>query len=680
MVTDDPTCTMKSTSAGSMTAATTLPFAWLGGVLLGWHYLAAGSISVSAAAFLLSILGGWYFVGDLFVKFVLADHERFTSLIARLALGSILANVLLYLSALALPFGPAADWLLLFALSGTGWAFARRGAVAAALPRASAPEAIFLLFAPIAITLWCRELLAPVQSDGSVVVVRAWLDIFYHLCEIARFAGSRGIGTISDLHMAGVHSTPYHEASYIFSAALVDAASVTALVSYASLLVPLGLLVAALASYALTSTVFGGWPALAAGVALLLLPDAVQQGAGNPFFGYHWMLQIAPAYGYGLASAAITFMLLHEACRSGLYRLVLAGWFFVLFALLHKAQVFFAIAYLALVFPSLFFRGLSPSLRVVSGLLLTGIFWTVITASQSVPGVPVIRLDGTGLFAYSRLVLNNQAAGIPRQIFTALSGGGSWPGVAAAFAVLLAICTFGLQLPAYVVQLRRLRRSEAARVWLFPLLVAALYLVMATCLAQDDRRIGMPEELQHRPFVWAYYVMALWAAAAAYRRCFGDAPPRAAIARWSLCIGAAALLLVPFRFGEAIQTYRGWGFGYQKLPAGLVSAADFVRANSARGDLVQDSVNSTALVLSAFSERQPFALSDKGYREPEGLRVRMLALRQVLGLDDGRQVAAFMQQNSVRWLLIHPGDPAPWAKTLGSPPAYESDGFRVYRF
>lgn len=85
---------------------------------------------------------------------------------------------------------------------------------------------------------------------------------------------------------------------------------------------------------------FGRWPALAGGLALLLLPDAVQQGAGNPFLGYQWMLQSAPACGYGLACAALAFALLQEACRSGRYLFIVFAYLFVGFTLVHKAQVF----------------------------------------------------------------------------------------------------------------------------------------------------------------------------------------------------------------------------------------------------------------------------------------------------------------------------------------------------
>ncbi|MDI1335684.1 MAG: hypothetical protein PSU94_05815 [Lacunisphaera sp.] len=659
-----------------------LLLAWLGGVLLLWQYLASGGLSFSESAFTVSIPLGGYFLGDLFLKFALQDNERLDNLPARLACGIILADVLLYVSVLALPFGPALDWGLIFVAALIGWVLARRSSSGSSSPAGIGPEAIFLFLAPVAVTFWCRELLSPVQPDGPVVVIRAWQDIYSHVCLIADFAASRGMGTISDLHGAGIPSLPYHQAAYMLSAALVDGAGVSALAAYAGLMVPLGLLVAACAGYALAAAVFGRWPALAGGLALLLLPDAVQQGAGNPFLGYQWMQQSAPACGYGLACAALVFALLHEACRAGRYRLVAFGWLFVAFTLLHKAQFFFAIAYLALIFPSLFLAGLSTRHRILSLLLLTGIYGVVIAASQTIPSVPVIRLDGSGLMSYSRLILNNQADGFLQQIFTALfaNAAGNWPYRAAAFVLLLTIVTFGAHALVYLVQVRQLRRTDDRRVWLFPLLVAAFYLAMAAGLALDDRQLGTSVELLHRPFLWAYFVMVLWVGAVTYRRFFRDAPPATMGATLALASVALALLLVPATFGTGIQTMKHWGFGHQRLPAGQIAAANFIRANSARGDLVQEGRTGICVILSALCERRAFAITTSGAREPAELGVRLKALEELNGLRDARLVEAFMQQHSIRWYVINPGDQVPWADTLGRPPVFESDGYRVFRF
>ena len=659
-----------------------LALAWLGGVLIFWHYLVAGEISPFVAMFLLSIVVGCYVLGDLFLRFALRGNERLDNLPARLACGIVLANVLLYVTILVLPFGPALGWGIVLAAALTGWVVARRIPAVTPMSAPSVAELLFLLLAPVAVSLWCRELLSPMQPDGAVVIVRAWQDIYYHLCQIAGFSVSRGIGTIYDIHVAGVPAVPYHQASYLLAAALVDGAGSTVMAAYGGLMVPLGLLVAAFAGYTLAAVVFGRWPALAGGLGLLMLPDAVQQGSGNPFLGYQWMLQSAPACGYGLACAAVAFALLHEACRTGRYLPVAFAYLIAGFALVHKAQIFFAIAYPAFVFPALFFPGWSLKRRALSLLLLTGIFALVIAVSQAIPGVPLIRFDGSGLMRYSRLVLNNQLDGVLQQIFSGLfaASAGNWPYRAAAFILLLLIDTFGLYSVLFLVQLKQLRRTVDGRVWLFPLLVGGLYLLMATCLALDDRRVGTSEELLHRPFVWAYYVVALWGGAVTYRHYWGDAPPSGRPARWALGVTALLLLFVPARFGAGIQTLANWGFGHQRLPAGQVAAAEFIRANSPRTDVVQDAQIATGMILSALSERQAFASGTNGAREPAGLPERMRALEKLAQNRDGSRVEAFMRENGIRWYVVNPGNRILWTDTIGRPPAFQCNGYRVYRF
>ena len=270
----------------------------------------------------------------------------------------------------------------------------------------------------------------------------------------------------------------------------------------------------ALAAFSLGQLVFGKWPALAAGLALMLLPDAPQQGFGNPFLGYHWLQQVNPAQGYGVASAAFVFMLMLEACRTTQYRLIFLAYVFVIVTLLYKAQIFVAIAFPALVFPVLFMKGRIANYRVPLLLLFTAIYLGIVALSQMSLSVPTMRLDGSGLTAYSSLILGFQTDGFIKQTFTSLffSAGNNGYLRAGSFVLMLIICTFGVYPVLYAALLGHLKRSFKPVVWLFPLMVVSIYLIMAIRLALDDRHIGMPEELLHRPFVWAYFVLVVWCA------------------------------------------------------------------------------------------------------------------------------------------------------------------------
>ena len=53
-----------------------------------------------------------------------------------------------------------------------------------------------------------------------------------------------------------------------------------------------------------------------------------------------------------------------------------------------------------------------------------------------------------------------------------------------------------------------------------------MYLIMSLGLAYDKNQVGTPDELLHRPFVWAYFVVCSWVAGAIYMWKFGNYVPR----------------------------------------------------------------------------------------------------------------------------------------------------------
>jgi hypothetical protein len=654
---------------------------WLYLVLLLWHRMTAGDLPIIVAAWLFSFLLISLMVGDLFLKWALRDSDRFNNLPTKLLSGILCVNVFLFIASLVLPFHLAVDWIIFLILVLILWSRVRRVSFDSFLSACHMSETFFFLAIPLAVTAWCLELLHPIKLNGEVAVIRAWPDVYYHICQITAFASSKGAGTISDVQMVDSAVHLYHMASYMLPAVLVDVTGSSALVAYASLLVPLGILMTALAAYSLCHIVFGKWPALAAGLALMLLPDATQQGFGNPFFGYHWLQQIAPAGSYGVASAAFVFMLMFEACRTTQYRLIILGYFFVFVTLLFKAQIFVAISFTALVFPVLFMGGRVANYRVPLLLLLTCIYLGVIALSQTSLSVPVMRLDGSGLTTYSSLILSFQTDGFIKQTFTSLfvSAGNNWYLRAGVFVLMMLICIFGFFPVLYAVLLRHLKRCFNPVVWLFPLMVLTVYLVMASCLALDDRHIGTPEELLHRPFVWAYFVLVVWCSGATYHRLFGDALPVSRQAKWSFVLFILFLAIVPISFGKGISTFKSWGLGYQELPVCQLEAARFIRENSHVDEVVQDAINDN-LVLFAFSERKSFAIDSGGVRLPVGIQSRLNSLKRLKELKDGNEVESFMKENAIRWYLTNPMDNVQWAEAMMSHVVFGCGGYRVYHF
>jgi hypothetical protein len=210
----------------------------------------------------------------------------------------------------------------------------------------------------------------------------------------------------------------------------------------------------------------------------------------------------------------------------------------------------------------------------------------------------------------------------------------------------------------------------------------ANYLVMALGLASDAHNPNHPHELHHRPLVWAYFAVAAWTGGCLYET---------ALRRWAQRFRSswvvftfllAALLAFPIALGPGVQVGPGWGeqFTSRPFPVGLVRCAEFLRAKSARGDVVQDSEADPLLALSALSERPPFAADTTETGGRDAIARRLDEARSFRRLTDLSRVFAFAAAHGIRWYVLHPETRVKWPLSLLGRPAFESGGYRVFRF
>jgi len=649
--------------------------------MLLWNALAVGSFTLNSSIWLFSLLLISLLAGDLFLYWVLRHKNQFSNLPTKLLLGIICVNTVAVFMALTLPFGLAWNWFLLMAIVGALWIKYRWPGNRKVLLTANNSEALLLVFSPLAIIAWNQDLLRPIEIGKEFAVIRSWEDIYFHLAQINNFALSNGIFSITDVQAAGLPAHIYHIASYLLPATLVSTAGLSTLEAYSSLYVPIGIFLTALATYALINSLFGKWPALVASLALLMLPDASQQGFGNQFFSYHWMQVIAPAALYGVSVAATAFMFLFVGCQEKKYKLIILGYIFAGLVLFYKAQIFFAISFPAFIFPVLFISGLTLRLRLFLCIALTTIYFGVLTISQSFQGVPVILLNGSGLSTYGAFVFNTHSYSFVRELgkimFTINS---NFFIEVIPFIVLITICTFGVYLFIYISLIKYFRNNFDFPVWIFPSLVLIIYLIMATFLALDTRNIGMPEELLHRHFVWAYFIILIWGAGGLYHRYFGDSIPSSNSIRLCLLAIVTLMLISPIYFGREIQTYKQWNRGYQSIPLCQLESAKFITKNSNVNDIIQDSVNDPSLILSALSERRIFAIDTGGIRQPLGIQSRLRDLADLRELKELIPVEIFMKNNLIKWYLVNPRAEVQWAELASEHKVFECGGYKIYNF
>jgi hypothetical protein len=661
------------------------PVAWLWLAIAVTCYLcmAIGGVPIAGILVIASMFATFIFAGDSFVRITLGSDQRFSGAPVSLVIGALLSNVVFYLVALMLPFGLGVDWLIVMALALSVSSAVKTKSGTDVFRGSHGVDLIFAVVSTVAVMIWCLGILRPIEMTGSVVIFKTWPDAYYHMSQIGSLANSAGVASMNDLQMAGAPVQAYHLASYLFPALIQRLTQIPAWSAYSGFLVPFGLLLTACAAFSLALSVFGKWPALVAGLSVLLIPDAVHQGFGNQFMGgYYWLQLVAPGGTYGVASAAVAFLFLIEASRTGRWALVAIGYFFVLVTLMFKAQIFVAISFPAFLFPTLFMGRIRPVSRAVLVVSLATVYFLVLGISQMSPSVPVMRLDGSGLASYSSMVMTFQDDGIVRRFWLAAidAAHGSWILRALIFAPFVVITTFGFVAPLYLFVFSGIRKTSGAAIASFPVLVAAVYVLMATCLSLDTRHIGAPEEILHRPFVWAYFILLVWVVAGAYQCLFGDRWPALAPAKYAVIVLVLSLLAVPLTLSSEIQTYKRWNIGYQELPICQVKAADFIRTNTEPGDLIQDSLDDRRFILSGLSGRQSFAIDSGGFRAPAGVDARLASLRMLKTLSTPSRVEAFMKENNIAFYVTNPGDSVAWVDTMSDRKVFQCDQYMVYRF
>lgn len=653
--------------------------------LAAWHAKVTGGLAPAAlgtlAAFAALCLG----LGSALTACAPLPAEAKASPNLRFLVGFMACNTFLFALAILSPLDITGNVVLCVALAGAIAWFAR-DRVRALAPARVGPELIALVVATIAATLWCRDGLTPIVTDGSSSVIRLWGDSYVHARIISALAQATGLASFSDIRMAGTPVYLYHYAMYATPAALTALTGTSAFAAYASFLLPFGVVLTSIAAFALVRTWWGAWPALAAAIAVVALPDAYQQGFGNRYLSYHFMQQVNVGGLYGVACAALAWLFVITGTRSARFTAIAIGFALAGITLFYKAHVFVANSLLVLVYPCLFLPRPRPAWRAAALAGMVAVFAVGVVAGARLERAPTIRFDGSGAAAYVQRIAWNYEPGMLASWLDGVAHGAPLAGpalYAVGMAMLLA-STFGLWLVAAIGVGASLRARVPAAILAFPLLVVLNYLAMAFGLALDTKGIGSPDELLNRPLVWAYFVVAAWTAGGAWYRAWGDAPPAGPVARGALALIGLGCLAFPWMHGENLQTYPRWtGFetyaSANTTPTCLVSAAVFLREHSGSREVIQDSENDPRFLVTAFAERQGY-VTYADNRPPAAMADRMRDLAAWRTMTDAAAIRRFAAERGIAWYLLRPTTAVAWPTQILAAPAFECGGFRVYRF
>jgi hypothetical protein len=645
----------------------------------GWVGLASGSFSFGAWVACEAAFFAFYLAGSLIASWKALARGVLFDLPLRLLLGYAIVNTALLVLALVSPIGMVGNFCIVFGcIVLVLFAMGERKRVSASPASLCVVGICFL-----ATTLWCQDSLDPIENQGNLVLFKPWVDGFYHAVHVRIFAESHGASTIEDFRMAGVPARLYHYGVYMLPALVKQASGIHSYTAFAAILSPVGVFFTGLAAYTFFGSLWGAWPGVAAAAALLLFPDGAQQGLQNQFMSYHWLTQISPSATYGLALLAVAWLFVVQGCTRGSRLQLFAGWLVAGIVVAYKLHYVVASALLLLLVPALFFRArLSKGKRALWALAACSFYAACLFVGQKVPGVPLIRFDGSAVGEVLRLVQSFHLPGAFRDAVTQRMGA-EFPWTAnLSFGVPYVLFTIlGAYLPLLVILVVRSCGNRPLLHLLFPLILIANFLVMFFGLALDFES-STPDELSHRPLMIVYFFVVAWVGGA-----LGSSLLQSR--RWSRFAPAAilgfasVLLVVPGMLGPGVQ--RMWSMPKLSpvlLPSTLVRVAEHMRARGSSEDVFQDSQFDRIYALAALSERRAFVshtLTRMPFRA-EMVATRSAAVDRLMGLGQESLVRGTAQAYGIRWFVLQRGNKVHWPAELAKSPAFQSGSFTVYEF
>lgn len=511
--------------------------------------------------------------------------------------GALVISLLILILCLAftLSAGPAA-----LAASAIGLAAAWR-AKPAATRKTTVTELLLTLLACLATLIWSRQAIRAVPHLLQNHVFTAWTDYFIHAGEITQFASFHALNGTS-IFAAGAPLPPYHYASYMLPAALTGLTHILSLTAATAFWTPFGVLLMALAAPVLAGVLAGERAGERAGVLALicvfLLPSAAHYGPKNPFFDFHWLLEISTSAGYAFASAALSlaaliFWLRHKTTSHLIWMAALT---FV--TALFRVHIF---APLILTNALIFFAAWRPARRwlwpagLAAGLALA---LALTLLAETLPRAPHL-FTGPHHPLAELLMMLSMTPSPSATLFSSLAATHKSLALPIGLA-LLAAAAFGLFLPLYLITL--LRRPATLEPFI-PLAALGAYVLIILIVPNTPLE---PLEFAHRPFLFVYALLAIWTAA----RAAEILPPHRLTIPLTLAAGFV-LLITPLSLQSAAQKsglaavaaiYYG-----PEIPPGLIATAAYLRAHAARRAVIATPASPLDEPLIALSQRPEFS-------------------------------------------------------------------------
>jgi hypothetical protein len=655
---------------------------------LFWSYGVVGNVGPELVVFFLLMPVAFFCLGYAtlnWLRFPIRSSHPFPM---AFLFGTVLATLLLFVLHLVVPLSLRVIdvFVLLVALLAQAIA-----PVAGRQPKSkcSPLTGSAVILTMLAATLWTQDLRPYSVRERDAAVFKPWSDIFVHAQLVGLFRADTSTVKLGDPDLAGRHLPFYHYASYMLPASVeVWSASITAIDSLALFWIPFGFALMGFAAFSLAAQWWGDLAGFAAIAAVLVVPDAPVYAIPLNWYSFHWLIAISAALAYGIASAAMGLVLITSGVQANRYILLLAGLALLAGTVVLKAHLMIVAMPLGIAWVLCFKQGWTGRRRLfITAAIVFGALISLFILNRLKIGPNIVPNSlHSGVVGYLSGIDRQIRPGNWRQLVDPYLNGKNLPHALVLTLVVIAAPLGGWLIAWIALTLINLRQRRLTNLDALPIMTLAIYLCCVFVVPSNQR--GAIDELWHRPFVWLYFIFAVWCSGEAVQLLIKQTDRTS---RWhSLAIVSvsAVLLVVPLIKGKSIQ--QSWqadsDFFNTRLDAGFLDCATFLREHSAQTDVVQDQVLTIFPFLSALSERRAYLGRSPDFWQQayasspnrnESLR-RSDLLKQMRQAESEEELRKLITQAGIRWYVARPNEILSWPKQRLEAPAFTSYGFRIY--
>lgn len=552
-------------------------------------------------------------------------------------------------------------------------------------PAVSWADTVITLVFAVSIGLLVR---VPVMSSVTFMatgVLPIWSDYLIHGVTISAFGSPFATGT--DMEWVGLNRIFYHFAPFMLPATFQAVSGMSGLALSTALLLPFGLLIAALGSYVLAVELGGRLVGLLVFAALLGLPASsflVQSG----WFDFHWMLFVVPGSAYAIGVSSVVCVAVLADVKKNDSRVLVFGLLLLFSLVLIRAHMFLLLAPAVSAFVVIHRWHLKP--KLVIGLTL-GTMMSIMFLLHFSESLYSLWVKETGIFVYLNGVIGGalvNGKGSPLGLVSSTVG---WTMLFQVLLILVAV--LGVYCVLYPLALFFSVRRFGFRVMDALPLFVLLSFIGLTLFAPAAYTSDITEYKQ-RHFLLLYVLVVVYtiyyAVSLVPKTIVDTVTFKKVVAAGAGCILVGVVALNwganPARPSVVAMSWASFAHNQSTAP-GLLDSAAYIKAHANLGDVMvignpavgpaRETANVDLISLTGVPAYAARPRMTKSQCVIDISKKRIGVLQTLSTMDNWPEAQKFLQTNGIRWVVFPAGGYPKWDTGLKAA-AFSSKGMSVY--